>query len=156
MAAFNRILVPIDGSESAEKAVQQAIYLAEACKVEIDFVYVVNLNGAIGGYSISAAVFPDSILEGVIKAGRAILEHALDLVPETVRAKGHCVNGDPSKTILKLAEEVGSDLIIMGSRGLGVIKCALLGSVSQFLIENAKCPVMIVKAHCSIDKESGR
>ena len=47
--------------------------------------------------------------------------------------------------IVDAAEDCGADLIVMGSRGLGLVKGVLLGSVSQYVVENAKCAVMVVK-----------
>lgn len=126
----------------------QAIHLAEVCGAQLEFIYVVNINGAIGGYPLTVnQAFPYSVLEGVISVGEKVLEHALDLVPDHITAKGRCLSGVPGDTILSAAQEIGADLIVMGSRGYGVIKGALLGSVSRFLTENAKCPVMIVKAN---------
>ena len=53
--------------------------------------------------------------------------------------------GSPAPVIIDVAEEHGVDLIVMGSRGLGLVKGVLLGSVSQYVVENAKCAVMVVK-----------
>ena len=47
--------------------------------------------------------------------------------------------------ILDFAETNDIDLIVMGSRGLGVVKGVLLGSVSQYVVEQSKCPVLVVK-----------
>lgn len=152
MAGIERILVPIDGSKSGERVVEQALYIAKACDAALDFVYVVNLDGVIGGHPLSSSVsFSGSVLEGAVGLGKRILEHALDQTPVDIKARGHCVNGDPGKAILEKADELGADLIIMGSRGLGVLKGALLGSVSRMLVENAKCPVLIVKPDSSVN-----
>jgi nucleotide-binding universal stress UspA family protein len=53
--------------------------------------------------------------------------------------------GLPAEVILEYEEILDADLIVMGSRGLGVVKGVLLGSVSQYIIERAKGPVLIVK-----------
>jgi nucleotide-binding universal stress UspA family protein len=55
------------------------------------------------------------------------------------------VQGDPALTICKAAKESGYDLIVMGSRGLGRFKEAVLGSVSHTVIQHSPCPVLIVK-----------
>lgn len=147
MVSIKRILVPLDGSESADRALSEALRLAKMFDAELDFIYVANLNGAIGGYPLPAnSGFSGSVLEGVAAAGQAILDHALDRTPEGIKAKGHCISGVPAQVILHKAKELNAGLIVMGSRGLGALKGALLGSVSRFLLERAECPVMVVKA----------
>ncbi|MDF2564158.1 MAG: hypothetical protein K0Q53_553, partial [Massilibacillus sp.] len=66
-------------------------------------------------------------------------------VPANIKAEGFSETGSPAVVILDVAANENSDLIVMGSRGLGVVKGVLLGSVSQHLVEQAKCPVMVVK-----------
>lgn len=146
MKEIRRILTAVDGSDSAQLAVEASLQLASRCGAAVEFVYVVNLNGAFGGYPLPENTTFSSVLEGVLGAGKAVLEHVLDQAPEALETRGHCVDGDPGKTIVELAEKEGCDLIVAGSRGLGVLKGALLGSVSQYLVENAKCPVLVIKA----------
>jgi len=62
-------------------------------------------------------------------------------VPYTLKA----ALGDPVTEILAVAEKENADLIVIGSRGLGAIRGAMMGSVSQKVVQTAKCPVMIVK-----------
>jgi nucleotide-binding universal stress UspA family protein len=51
----------------------------------------------------------------------------------------------PADSIVQVAEETGADLVVMGSRGLGGIKRALMGSVSDSVVRHAHCPVMVVR-----------
>ena len=140
MTQFKRILVPVDGSDSSDRAIDQAIYLAGICDAKIDFIYVANINQL----AINACL-SDAILEAVTQAGNVILDRALEKVPANIKAEGFSETGSPAVVILEVAENENSDLIVMGSRGLGVVKGVLLGSVSQHLVEQAKCPVMVVK-----------
>ncbi len=55
-------------------------------------------------------------------------------------------SGDAGPAICRLAEEVGADVVVVGSRGRGAIKRALLGSVSTHVTANAPCPVVVVRA----------
>ena len=107
------MLVPVDGSEGSDRAIEQAITLASACGAKLNFLYVANINQL----AINACL-SDAILEAVTKAGSVILDFAMDN---------------------------DMDLIVMGSRGLGVVKGVLLGSVSQYIVEQSKCPVLVVK-----------
>ena len=66
-------------------------------------------------------------------------------LPGERKARKHVKSGQVAKSILEVADEEGSDIIIMGSRGLGLLKGVLIGSVSQKVIEEAKIPVMVIK-----------
>lgn len=57
----------------------------------------------------------------------------------------HIEAGDPRELIVSVAEEEESDLIVMGSRGFGTFRSLLVGSVSRFVLEQAACPVLLVK-----------
>ena len=72
-------------------------------------------------------------------------------MPEGIKAKRKVVGGIPTSAILEYAEENKADMIIVGSRGLSMVKGALLGSVSQHLVEYASCPVMVVKENNKMD-----
>ncbi|MBR6012161.1 MAG: universal stress protein [Selenomonadaceae bacterium] len=126
MSAIKKILVPVDGSVHGCKAVDEAIYLAEKCGAEMDFVYVASeINKDIPSH--------------------LIFDRIWEKLPENISAKKHVETGSISKAILKTAEVEKSDMIIMGSRGLGLFKGAMLGSVSQKVIEESKIPVMVIK-----------
>ena len=126
MAAIKKILVPVDGSIQGCKAVDEAIYLATKFRAKMDFVYVASeINKDI----------PSHLVFDRIKTK----------LPADIKFDNHVETGVICKAILKVAEAEGSDMIIMGSRGLGLFKGALLGSVSQKVVELAKVPVMVIK-----------
>jgi len=137
---IKHILVPVDGSVGSDKAVARSIDLAEVFEAKLHFLYVANINQlAINAY------LSDAILDAVTKAGQVVLDRALGMVPSGIEC---CVNtdtGSPAVVILDYAAQNNIDLIVMGSRGLGVVQGVLLGSVSQYVIEQAKCPVMVIK-----------
>ncbi|KAK6147387.1 hypothetical protein DH2020_018299 [Rehmannia glutinosa] len=62
-----------------------------------------------------------------------------------VKAETLILQGDPKDKICQAAEELHVDLVVLGSRGLGTIKRALLGSVSNYCVHHVNCPVLIVK-----------
>ncbi len=126
MGSINKILVPVDGSVSGCKAVDEAIDLAQNCGASLDFVYVAsNINKDIPSH--------------------LVFDRIWEKIPERMCATRHVETGNVSKAILRIAESEKSDMIIMGSRGLGLFKGALIGSVSQKVIEESKIPVMVVK-----------
>jgi nucleotide-binding universal stress UspA family protein len=75
----------------------------------------------------------------------------LDRQVERVKGKGvsvaetHLVRGRPDRELIHLSEEVGAGLIVMGSRGLGGVRRALMGSVSDSVVRHTHCPVLIVR-----------
>ena len=133
---LKNILVPVDGSEGSDRAVAEAIKLAEVCEGKLNFLYIANINQL----AINACL-SDVVLEAVTKAGNVILDRAMSGIKKEAFAE----TGSPAVAILDFAENNGADIIVMGSRGLGVVKGVLLGSVSQYIVEQAKCPVLVVK-----------
>lgn len=126
MGKINKILVPVDGSDNACKAVDRAIDMAEKAKASLEFVYVAShINEHI----------PSEI----------VFDRIWEKLPQGISATKHVETGSRPKAIIRVAQETGSDIIIMGSRGLGIFKGALIGSVSQKVIEDSPIPVMVVK-----------
>ncbi len=126
MGTIKKILVPVDGSVNGCKAVDEAIYLATKCKAAMDFVYVASdINKDIPSHLVFDRIWAK--------------------LPADIQASKHVETGEISKAILKVADAEKADMIIMGSRGLGVIKGAILGSVSQKVVEQSKIPVMVIK-----------
>src|SRR5574344_2908886 len=128
------ILVPVDGSEGSDRAIAEAVELAQACSAKVNFLYVANINQL----AINACL-SDAILDAVTKAGNVILDRAMEMVPAGVEKEAFSETGSPAVIILDFADNNTTDLIVMGSRGLGVVKGVLLGSVSQYLVEQSKC-----------------
>ena len=126
MGKIKKILVPVDGSVNGCKAVDEAIFFAEKCKADLDFVYVAsNINKDI----------PSHI----------VFDRIWEKIPEELRAAKHVETGNIPKASIRVAGQEHSDVIIMGSRGLGLFKGALIGSVSQKVIEESPIPVMVIK-----------
>ena len=137
---IKNILVPVDGSASSDRAVAQAISIADLCDSKLNFLYVANINQL----AINACL-SDAILAAVRKAGDVILERAVNMVPSDIEYETFSETGSPAVTILEFEKQINPDLIVMGSRGLGLVKGVLLGSVSQYIMEQSACPVMVVK-----------
>ena len=137
---IKNILIPVDGSDGSDKAVAKAVELAKIYEAKLNFLYVANINQL----AINAAL-SHAILDAVKKAGKTILTRAENMVPSEVEHKIFLETGAPAAVILEFEENLNADLIVMGSRGLGLVKGVLLGSVSQYITERAKCPVLVVK-----------
>lgn len=145
MEEFQRILVPVDGSLTSERAAQKAIALANISKGAINFLSVATITGSLAGLPASQLSLPKDVLEKIKQSDNAVLKKILTKVPKNIPVKIYHETGKPRDVILEFAEKLNSDIIIMGSRGLNPAESILIGSVSQYLIENAKCPVLVVK-----------
>lgn len=137
---ITNILIPVDGSDCSDRAVTQAIDFAKVFNAKLNFLYVANINQLAINASLTHA-----IIEAARKAGNIILARADELTPKEIEREIFLETGSPAAVILNLEEQLNIDLIVMGSRGLGIVKGVLLGSVSQYITERAKCPVMVVK-----------
>lgn len=140
MDNLKRILVPIDSSEIAQRAITQAIKVNRFGEAVIHLLYVADINKlAINAY------LSNNVLAEIGKAGDKILDEAKAMFPEDMKVVKVYRTGEPAETVDHYADEIKPDLIIMGSRGLGLVRGVLLGSVSKYVLEHAKCPVLIVK-----------
>jgi nucleotide-binding universal stress UspA family protein len=138
---FSRILVAVDGSESAKKAFEKSIYLAQRCDSKLDVIHVV-LDSTYGGDSATTFDLIDELKE----KGKKLLEQCKNRAESNnVSVETFLKLGDYAQVIIDTASENNYDLIVMGSRGLSVFKELLLGSVSFKVMHHAKCPVMVVR-----------
>lgn len=140
---MKKILVATDGSACANEAVKLGLELAAEQDATPVFVHVVPLFDAlpIGGFAPTGAV------EHVVTAAdRAPLESAA----EAARLRGlepttRILVGDPAAEIVTYADLIGADLIVVGSRGRGAFKSAILGSVSRGVLNEARIPVLVAR-----------
>ena len=147
-----KILVPVDGSDHAEKAVDLAADLAGKYGATLTLIHVMS---TIGSSRVPdelreleriehVQVTEHDLLEGVARkiverAGKGAGEHGIK--PQHIVI----VAGDPAAEIVAYVEREGCDLIVMGSRGLGNIKGLLMGSVSHKVTHLAPCTCISVK-----------
>lgn len=138
---FKRILLAFDGSESAQHAAECAEQLACKFKSHIDVVYAFG--------PIQHGI-DDSLHEALTKEkrneGEAVIGNLLATLDcAGIRASGHVLEGLAAEVILEQALRCSNDLIVIGSRGLGQAGEFLLGSVSDQVVHDATCPVLVVK-----------
>lgn len=139
---FNHILLGVDGSEHALRAAKQAAELARTMNSKILRIVVAYepVPPYLGEPNMQTAI------SARMKEAETILSKALKAVgkiPGEVHTE--ILEGPPAEAILDVANTRKSDLIVMGSRGLGRLSGALLGSQSQKVVQHAPCPVLIVR-----------
>ncbi len=144
---FRSIVVGTDGSDTATQAVRQAIELARAVGARIDLVsaYEPVSDARLREQSIQV---PED-LQWMVNP-RDDVQATLDAAASEIRAAGvevevFVLQGDPADAILDVAEERGSDLIVIGNKGMTGAKRFLLGSVPNKVSHHAPCSVLIIR-----------
>ena len=133
LVSLGKILVPVDGSPYAKKALECAVTQAKMSGSSITIMYAAHSHIA-------------PLARSLEDHGKRILEEAKG----TGQAAGidtntFLVHGPPADEIINKAETGKYDMIVIGSRGRTAAKSFLLGSVSDKVSHHAKCPVLIVK-----------
>lgn len=140
---YDRILVPTDGSTEVERAVAHAARLASAHDATLVGVYVVNTT-SYGGLPMETSI--EGITEVLEEEGTAALDRVEELVGDCdVALERRIVRGTPSKEIVRTADDVGADLVVMGTHGRGGIGRLLLGSVAERVVRSSQVPVLTVR-----------
>jgi nucleotide-binding universal stress UspA family protein len=141
-----RVLLATDGSEDAKLANQTAADLASSTNSEL---YVVTVGGGQPdpGYYLEGGPTYEQVRDVIRREAEGILEEQVKSIEENggVVKESFVRMGDRAREIVKLSEELDAGLIVMGSRGLGGLKRAFMGSVSDAVVRYAHCPVMIVR-----------
>jgi nucleotide-binding universal stress UspA family protein len=142
-----RILLAIDGSEDARLAANTALDLSKMLESELHVVYVEPMPERHTERVRFTVDMPEEVVRGVQKEAETKLEKLVEKVAEGGGevTGAHARVGSPTAEIVALAEELGVGLIVIGSRGLGGIRRALMGSVSDAAVRHAHCPVLVVR-----------
>ena len=143
---MKKFAVLVDGSDPSMRAAKYTAELASAVGATVEIIHVMNLDSRLNAVStLKSDYTPEIVLEESRAQGRQILEEAKALFPETIELYLRLVTGRPVEKALDFCQEMQPDLVIIGARGLGEIKGAVLGSISTALLENMECPLLIIK-----------
>jgi nucleotide-binding universal stress UspA family protein len=138
-----RILLATDGSSHAELAAMKAVELAKSTGARLHVVAV--------GRTFPAAVYDvytEAWREDLRREAQEVLDAQVKKIEEaggTVAIAHLKMNERRDEAIVHLAEEIDADLIVIGSRGFGGLKRALLGNVADSVVRHAHCPVLVVR-----------
>jgi nucleotide-binding universal stress UspA family protein len=148
-----KVVLAIDGSEEASRAAEAAVELCEKTGSELHVVHVGEdfYLTAVSDLDMVAQIrFAQDYAESEANFEQ-IAREVLDAEVEKVEAAGgtvaqaHLRVGRADAEIVDLAEEIEAGLVVLGSRGLGGVKRALMGSVSYSVVRHAHCPVLVVR-----------
>lgn len=141
---YNTILAAIDGSAVSEKAFYAAVEQAHAWKSDLHAIYV-----------IETGLFSDIPADNKVEIMYSLLEHegnsALEKINEIAKKKNvtiktHFEQGHAGDAIIRKADELKADLIVLGSHGKSNVDRLLLGSVSSFVVEHSQVSVLVVRS----------
>lgn len=134
---YHRIVVPTDGSATAEAAMDHAIDLAERYEAGIHVLHVID------SWQYDTSI--DSAVEPLRERGQEYVERLAETASdETVPITTAIEIGRPARHILGYVDEHDADLIVMGTRGRGGLPDRLLGSVTNYVVTHAAVPVHVV------------
>jgi nucleotide-binding universal stress UspA family protein len=140
---FDNVLIPTDGSEQAERAVDTGLDLAERFGSDVHVLYVVETEAT---YILTVGL-SDEEMEEYEEYGEEVVNEVVDrATARGLDARGVVRKGKISEQIAEYAEENGLDHIVMGERGRGSIE-KYLGSTAEKLLRMAPAPVTVVPSN---------
>ena len=149
MIAINTILLPTDGSECSAKAMAYALSFAKQYGGRVVALHVMDQRWEEQTRAVFAEVGQDlaqKIRNGYQEEARRILREVTDAASKVgVPVESKVLTGIPSEDIVRLAQQLPADIIIMGTHGRAGMSHLLLGSVAEKVVRRAPCPVLTVR-----------
>lgn len=144
---YGKILVPVDGSETSTRGLNEAIKIAKAQGAELRLVHIVN--EFVLDYTYAPAIYAGNLIETLVKGGREVL----DTAEKTVKREGvkaevvliESIGGAAADQILAQAKQWQADLIVMGTHGRRGLARLAMGSDAEQVVRGATVPVMLVR-----------
>jgi nucleotide-binding universal stress UspA family protein len=145
---YERILVPVDGSEPSDRGLQEAIRLAKALGSEIRLVHIVDETPLAMNPETGMATAP--LVADFAEGGKAILEEARQLAQAEGIEPGVVLHenfaGRVADLIVEEAKKWRAEIIVMGTHGRRGISHAVLGSDAEAVVQRAEVPVLLVRS----------
>ena len=134
-----KVLLATDGSKDAALAARAAVDVCEGTGAELHVVHV--------WFNVPTARLSPFMRTELHKRGNELLEEGVKRVEDAggLVTETHLVEGRAADEILDLTGQIGADLVVIGSRGLGTVGRIALGSVSETVIHHSRCPVLVLR-----------
>lgn len=146
---FRDILVGADSSVTAARAVRSAAELAKAVGATLHVVTAYKPE------TVRVADLPEEFADRVTHPADVLLEQLREMVEKIgVKAEFHAATGEPAEAIVRVADRVGADLIVVGNRGMKGVR-RVLGSVPNSVAHSANCSVLIVDTITDREDDAG-
>jgi len=146
-ARITRVMVPVDGSEHSMKAAELAVEIAKKTNSQLFFIHVFEKDKVPDWFKTFAELEHLGAADYFDIVDRRLFAPLIARAKESEIQDFHCIRatGDSANEILKNAERLKVDLIVMGTRGLGKLSGVILGSVSSQVLSKATCTCVAVK-----------
>lgn len=147
---FERIMVAYDGSDCADRALAAGVKLLDCYNADLAVVMVAGLPDYAGTISE---------VDEIQSEARAFFDQKITKVEELAgdqmeRVSTHLLFGHTGDQLIRFARERNMDLVVIGARGFSRLQRMFLGSVSQFVVKHAYCPVLVIKDPCQAEHPS--
>jgi nucleotide-binding universal stress UspA family protein len=143
MKEIRRILVPVDFSDSSRRALDEAIEWARVFGAELHLLHCFQfLPGAIENYGVEIHESFDDVRHAAL---RCLAEWCDKVRAAGIPVQQHFASKLPAEETAALAEKLGAELIVIGTRGLTGLEHVMLGSVTERTLRLAPCPVLTVR-----------
>lgn len=146
-----KVIIATDGSDHAVAAAREGLGLLAvpstvivACVVDAPDEAVAGMQSGFAGGMVEERDV-ERAWAVVAEEAEIVLDTTVAAIETTATVETEVLTGDAGAALCRLAAERDADVVVIGSRGRGAIKRALLGSVSQYVTNNAPCPVVVVR-----------
>lgn len=146
MKAIRRILIALDFSPVADKLIETGVELGLALSAELRLIHAAAPDPHFVGYEPGPQTVRNERAKELKKEHVKLQNLADTLTSKGLDAEALLVQGPTADTLLTQAREWNADIIVMGNRGHGLFRKAVIGSVSEAVIRSARCPVVVVPA----------
>ena len=148
---FKRILVPVDGSQTATKALQSALQMAKESGGVVRIIHLIDANAYMGGAG-GFVTYPGDDLPGSMRgSGQKMLEDAATLAQTMgVPAETHLFDnfdGRLADVVSDTAKSWNADLVVVGTHGRTGIGRVLLGSGAEQILRQSPVPVLVIRSN---------
>lgn len=137
-----KIVISVDKSDYAEQVMKAACDVAENINADVEILTVIETPAFVSEGEFDASLIEDEkkeVAEYQKKLINSYFSGSTLLVESTI------LHGSPAKKICEYAKKTKADIVVVGTRGMGKIQSKLLGSVSEMVIKNCHCSVLIVR-----------
>jgi nucleotide-binding universal stress UspA family protein len=146
---FNKILIAIDGSATADKALREAVALASQQRAQLTILYVLSVISAMAQMQMANESLYESHLEGMRHGGRRLLDRAVSIAAAAgLEAKTTLREAEVANVADAITSEArnGFDLLVLGTHGRRGFDRLLLGSCAEQVLRTATIPVLLIRA----------
>jgi nucleotide-binding universal stress UspA family protein len=137
---FETILIPVDGSQYAERAARRGFEIASAFGSHVHLVCVAD-TGPLANYQLPGE--HESAAEAITGRAEAVVEELRTRAPEGIEVTTATPTGSAKTEIVEYGDSIDADLIVMGSRGRGGVERLMLGSVTEHVVRVSDIDVLV-------------